>query len=187
MKNKIINGYTFEHRGSEELWYLDELDVTLFGSKTIFIEFNSLRDNDSTSISILLTDEQYDVINVDEIIAALSIYLEQYSLCFNIKAIKEEIQDIAKDRAKEREFTDTFKLDECGNFVVSQVNMPYDKKRMYVVLDFGNNIQVKFFPDSKRYEFNDHRFQQHEVNFNNKDAYTNTLIKKLTDYFNFGG
>lgn len=184
---KIINGYTFEHLGSTELWYLDELDVTLFASKTIFIEFNSIRDNDSSSISIILTDEQYEVINVDEIITALKIFLEQYSLCFNIKAIKEELQGIAKDREKDRDFSENFKLDEFNDFVISQVNNPYDKKIMSVILDFGNSIQVKFFIDSKRYEFNHHRYQKFEVKFNDKDAYTNKLIKKLTDYFNFGG
>ena len=96
---KEINGLKYEFAGSNEMYYLSDYDFHIFfPSKTLYLNFESEREQESTRISFLLSDEDFNSFDVNKVLKAFETILKNNNIriAYNIHCVKEELKKLKK-------------------------------------------------------------------------------------------
>ena len=124
---KEINGLKYEFAGSNEMYYLSDYDFHIFfPSKTLYLNFESEREQESTRISFLLSDKDFNSFDVNKVLKAFETILKKNNIriAYNIHCVKEELEEIEKDIKEYLKLqNESVNLDTLGKFEVKRFSL----------------------------------------------------------------
>lgn len=179
MKKSDIE-YKYYVSGSKELWYLSDLDVSLFRkSNTLFFEFNSDQEQDSSRISLTLSDDQVLDLDIKNIVLNLKriLEVENLSLAFNMNKIIEDLQDIKDDIKKYYKYID-IEIDTLP-FLVDHIHA--DEKEVRIRLKYDEKIELNYYANLGKFEFLNPIIKDLDVKFSNKELHIKDIFVKLNE------
>lgn len=191
---KEINGLKYEFAGSNEMYYLSDYDFHIFfPSKTLYLNFESEREQESTRISFLLSDEDFNSFDVNKVLKAFETILKKNNIriAYNIHCVKEELEEIEKDIKEYLKLqNESVNLDTLGKFEVKRFSLSMSgncEKDSFVVINYPGDIEVHFYPYINEFKYSYHLLKDTECKFQNKELHIKAIKSKLNLYLSYIG
>lgn len=191
---KEINGLKYEFSGSNEMYYLSDYDFHIFfPSKTLYLNFESEREQESTRISFLLSDDDFNSFDIDKVLKTFESILKKNNIriAYNIYCIKEELEEVKKDIEEYLKLqNESVNLDSLGSFKVDRFQLSLSgncEKDSFAVIQYPGDIEVKFYPYINEFKYSYHLLKDNECKFENKELHIKEIKSKLNLYLSYIG
>ena len=191
---KEINGLKYEFSGSNEMYYLSDYDFHIFlPSKTLYLNFESEREQESTRISFLLSDDDFNSFDIDKVLKTFESILKKNNIriAYNIHCIKEELEEVKKDIEEYLKLqNESVKLDSLGSFKVDRFQLSLSgncEKDSFAVIQYPGDIEVKFYLYNNEFKYTYHLLKDNECKFENKELHIKEIKSKLNLYLSYIG
>lgn len=194
MNNKEINGFKYEFSGSKEMYYLDEYDFNIFlPSRTLYLNFESEREGESTRISFLLTEEQFNNLDVNLILETFEriLFTHNIRIAYNIHTIREELEC---EKVRVNKFLNLHnsevKLDTLDYKLLRfTLELEGESDDSFVLIEYQDKdaakVRVKYFPYVDKFTYDDHLLKDSPCDFEDKSLHIEKIKSTLKLYFNY--